>query len=407
MTGGPAPGVASSPSGVRPPRPGRSRRLAVVADASMFVFGIVAALLGAVMPALSERLSVSLAEVGTLFLVMNAAMLASSLGLGVAIDRFGFRLPLAAGAWLVAGAVVAITRASTVAGLWVPLACLGLGGMALNSGANTLVADLHDDQQRKASALNLLGVFYGVGALMLPFGLGASVSALGVTGMLLVAAALCALLGAGALVLRFPVPKQRQGWPLSQLPFFLRKRTVLLLGFLLFFESGNEFMLGGYFGTYLTRDLGASVSGASYLLAAYWGAIVLGRLVFSRLSLRAEGHAVLCAAACASAAGALMVALACTPAAAVAGIIVTGLALAGIFPTALAIAGARFREHSGTVFGILFTVALTGGMTLPWLAGQLAQAWSQRWVFGLVSADFVGIVLLALSSRTAASSARA
>ena len=53
--------------------------LSGVAYAGMFVFGIVMALLGAVMPVLSERLSFTLADIGTLFLVMNFAMLVTSL----------------------------------------------------------------------------------------------------------------------------------------------------------------------------------------------------------------------------------------------------------------------------------------------------------------------------------------
>jgi len=60
------------------------------------------------------------------------------------------------------------------------------------------------------------------------------------------------------------------------------------------------------------------------------------------------------------------------------GVVLTGVSTAGIYPTVLAQAGSRFEEYSGTVFGILFAVALTGGMTLPWLVGQLAQAHGLR-----------------------------
>jgi fucose permease len=74
--------------------------------------------------------------------------------------------------------------------------------------------------------------------------------------------------------------------------------------------------------------------------------------------------------------------------------VITGLSLSGIFPTLLGIAGAEFREHSGTVFGILFTVALTGGMLVPWVAGMLAEAAGVRWVFLMASANFAAIAVL-------------
>ena len=62
----------------------------------------------------------------------------------------------------------------------------------------------------------------------------------------------------------------------------------------------------------------------------------------------------------------------------------------------LGIAGAAFREHSGTVFGLLFTVALTGGMTLPWLAGHLAATFDLRYVFMLAAGNFLAIAALAI-----------
>jgi hypothetical protein len=61
--------------------------------------------------------------------------------------------------------------------------------------------------------------------------------------------------------------------------------------------------------------------------------------------------------------------------------------------------GCEFQSHSGTVFGILFAVALTGGMMLPWLAGHIGGAIGLRWVFGMIAASFAAIAGL---SRVAA-----
>src|SRR5690242_16427642 len=85
--------------------------LSWAAYAGMFVFGIVMALLGAILPLLSERLSFNLAQAGTLFLYMNGAMLACSLFAGVAIDRFGHKLPLALGSVLTAAALAIVINA--------------------------------------------------------------------------------------------------------------------------------------------------------------------------------------------------------------------------------------------------------------------------------------------------------
>ena len=56
-----------------------------------------------------------------------------------------------------------------------------------------------------------------------------------------------------------------------------------------------------------------------------------------------------------------------------AGSVLLGLTIATIFPTVLAEAGSWFPAYSGIVFSILIGVALTGGITLPWVTGRLSQ----------------------------------
>ncbi len=375
--------------------------LSAAAYAGMLVFGIVMALLGAALPALSERLAYSLADIGGLFLAMNSSMLATSLVLGVAMDRFGMKAPLAAGPWLVAAGLAMIARAADYGALIPAAVCLGAGGGAVNGASNTLVADLHEDPRRKSAALNMLGVYFGVGALLLPFTLGALLSVAGLERLLLAAAALCGMTGVFALSLRFPAPKQPQRLPVDEMPRFLRKPEVLLMGLLLFFQSGNEFLLGGYFPTHLTRGLGETAEQASRLVAGYWASIMGARIVLSRVLMRAGGHTVILWSAVTAALGATWVAAAESAGQAAAGIMLTGAALAGVFPTLLGLAGARFGEHSGTVFGILITIALCGGMLMPWLAGHLAEAAGLRWVFAQAAGAFVAIaVLIVLVKRS-------
>lgn len=382
-----------------PAAPGPARALGAVSQAAMFVFGIVMALVGAVVPSLSERLSLTLVDVGTLFLVMNFAMLVASLVLGLIVDRLGLKLPLAAGAALVAMGLVLITAATALGHLLAAVACLGFGGGALNGGANTLVADLHSDARRKAAALNLLGVFFGFGALFLPFSLGALTSQFGVAGLLRAAAALCGLIALASAAMSFPTPKRRQGWPLAEMPRFVRMPIVRALAILLFFQSGNEFVLGGYIASFLTLELNVPLATASYWLAAFWASIMAVRMALSRLLLHVSAPAVVLASALISAVGALIIGFADTAVLAGVGIVLTGLALGGIFPTVLGLAGARFPEHSGTVFGILFTIALSGGMLMPWISGHLAEAAGLPRVFALVAFNFVVIAAMSVAVR--------
>lgn len=379
----------------------RIRLLSRAAYAGMFVFGIVMALLGAILPSLAGRLQFSLADVGTLFLFMNGAMLASSLVLGLIMDRFGIKLPMALGPLFVAAALVIVINASAFRELLFAVVLLGIGGGALNGATNTLVADLHEDPRKKSAALNMLGVFFGFGALFLPFAIAALLAWLSVAKLLAAAAGLCTAVGVFASLPRFPIAKQSHALPLAAMLRFARAPLVLAFAGLLFFESGVEFTLGGFISSYLIRDAGiSSVSIASWILAAYWASIMLSRAVLSRLALGSDPYRILLFCSSGAFIGASLAAVAPYPALSALAIVVCGWSLAGIFPTALGIAGARFKSHSGTVFGILFAVALAGGMIVPWIAGHLGGAWSLRWVFGMVAASFVAIFgLSVLASR--------
>ena len=387
--------MSARPEATSKPERSATGPLTASACSGMFVFGIVMALLGAVLPSLAGRLRFNVQDIGSLFLVMNFAMLLCSLALGVAMDRFGMKLPLALGPFLVAGALVWIARAGAFADLLPAVALLGVGGGALNGATNTLVADLHDDPQRKGAALNLLGTFFGFGALFLPFVIGALLASFALSRLLLAAALLTCAAGIFAGCLRFPRPKQQHRMPFAAIARLLRAPLLLAFAALLFFESGVEFTLGGFISTYLTGDLGVrSISLASWILAAYWASVMLARAVLSRIALAAEPFRILLVCSLGALLSALLSALAPGPATAAIAIVLTGFSLAGIYPTVLGIAGARFESHSGTAFGILFATALLGGMLVPFLSAHIAGAAGMRWAFGGIAMAFAAIAAL-------------
>jgi fucose permease len=359
-------------SGIRP------RWLSGAAYAGMFGFGIVMALLGALLPVLARRLQFDLSHAGDLFLIMNAAMLVTTLALGPLLDRFGHKAPLVIAPLFVAVALGLISRVTTFEGLVTALMFLGIGGGALNQVTNTLIADLYQDVRKKRAELNILGIFFGFGALFVPFTIGSLLTHLGLAKILYLALALSLIPAVLSIPLVFPAPQQREGVPLAEVGRLARQPLVLTFAFLLFFESGNEFILGGYITTYLTRDLQASLSLASYLLAAYWGALMLGRIIVSRMTLHKSAGSVILASALAVAGSmTLLLAIRSILAASIA-VILLGVSITTIFPTVLGLAGSSFASHSGTVFGILIGIALAGGMILPWAVGKLAAGWGIR-----------------------------
>ena len=383
------------------PAPSAAARLQASAWAGIFVFGIVMAILGAILPSLFERVGFGAGAAGNLFLTMNFAMLATTVFFGPLVDRFGFKSLLAVSAFLVALAFFLLSRAASYGLILAAAVVLGLGGGGLNGGANALTSDLHEGEKR-GTALNVLGIFFGFGALSIPFLIGTLRELLGVPTILLIATALGLLPVVIYIVLPFPRAKQAQGFPIKEAARIARSPLLWLCAFILFFQSGNEFTAGGWISTYLQRTHGLGADAAALALAAYWAAIMLGRLLSSRLVRRLRSETLILGSAALALAAAALMALAPSGAAAAAGAVLLGLGFAAIYPTTLAIVGGRFAALTGTAFSVAIAVGLVGGMLAPWLAGRIAEASSLRQglIILVVNCAMIVVLTLAVTRRT-------
>lgn len=347
----------------------RGLHLSIFAGA--FVFGVVMSSLGSLLPSLTATLGLQKVDAGMLFLFMNFGMLLGSLVFGPICDRFGFRLLLVASALLISGAFAMLSRAAGYGSIVVSMSFLGFAGGALNGGTNALLNDISPD--RRQSALNLLGIFFGVGALFTPFFIGSLITTLGLR-LILVSLSILTLAPFALFMLaRFPAAKHGGGFRPPELQTVLASPLLYLFGFLLLFESGNEFTVGGWVSSFLEErhNLGQSV--AAYVLAGYWGAVLVGRLAASRIGARISAVTLVTGGALLAMLSTIALIFSGSSAMAALFVALIGLGLATIFPTTLAQAGAVFASHSGTAFSVIFVLALCGGMTSPWLVGRIAQ----------------------------------
>lgn len=368
------------------------RGLSLAIFVGAFVFGVVMASLGALLPGLVEKVGFDKESAGRLFLAMNFAMLVSSLVFGPVCDRFGFRRLMLVSIAIVGAAYMSLALAHEYVAIMLSLIGLGLGGGALNGATNALVNDI--SAERRGAALNRLGICFGLGALITPFLIGALKARLGLEPIIYLFAfftlaplALCA-------VAAFPPPKHHGGLPRRELLAVLRNPLLYLFALLLFFQSGNEFALGGWLSTYLAERFGVDAGRAAFALGGYWAAMMAGRAICGALSHRIKAESLVRASALLALAAVAGLRFAPSRAAAVGAIILIGLGLAAIFPTTLAQAGETFAQFSGTAFSVIFVVALSGGTTAPWLVGKIAQARSIEAGFGVIIFNCAMIFLL-------------
>src|SRR6266542_2908454 len=145
-----------------------SRRvLFACACLGLLAFGIVLTTLGTVLPSIIERFGIDKAQAGALFLLMSVGILAGSLVFGPLVDRYGHKGILLTATALIVVGLEGIAFAPSMGWLRVAILIIGFGGGIINGGTNALVADISTGE--RGANLNLLGVFFGVGAVGVPF----------------------------------------------------------------------------------------------------------------------------------------------------------------------------------------------------------------------------------------------
>jgi MFS family permease len=176
----------------------------------MLLFGRGLITLGAVAPELKEKFHLDEIDAGTLFSILPIGILAGSLLFGPIADRQGYK-------WLMIMACMAmclgfegIPYAPSLFLLKVAVFIFGIGGGILNGATNAMVADISADA--KGANLSLLGVFFGLGALGMPFILGLLKGSVAAHQVVAIVGWLTLALGVLYVFIQFPSSKRAQGF---------------------------------------------------------------------------------------------------------------------------------------------------------------------------------------------------
>lgn len=364
--------------------------LFTVACLGMLAFGIVLTTLGAVLPSLVERFGLDKSAAGALFVIMSFGILVGSLVFGPIVDLRGYKRVLVVAAAFIALGLAGIAYAPSLAWLRIAIVLVGLGGGVINGGTNALVADVSAGE--RSAGLSLLGVFFGVGAVGVPFALALLLGRFSYSTLIAGVAVLVLVPLLVTAVARFPAPKQAQGFPLAAAGRLVRDPVLLLMGMMLFLESGMEITVGGWTATYFQEELGLAGQRALVFLSLYWLGMMLMRLGLGWLLRRASPARVLLACLGVALVGALLLIGTESVTAAGGGVFLIGCGFAATYPVVLGFVGDRYEQLSGTAFSVVIVMALIGGMLLPYATGALGGVYGLRGSFLIIP---TALVLLA------------
>jgi len=363
------------------------------ACAGMLLFGICIITLGSVAAELRQKLNLDEVAFGTLFSILPIGILAGSLLFGPIVDRNGYKLLLAVSAVIMAAGFFGIAYTASVPMLKVFILLVGLGGGSINGATNALVSDISDTG--KGANISLLGVFYGIGALGMPLILGLLRNTFNFEVIVASVGVLTVLTAVFFLIIGFPAPKHSEKVSFKQITELAGDKSLLLIAFFLFFQSGFEGIINNWTTTFMVTKLAVEPSSALYALTLFVAGLVAMRLLIGSIFRSFTPKRLLFISFTLTITGLIVLLAGDSYNLIVIGLIALGAGLAGGFPIMLGIAGSMFAGLSGTAFSIIFFIALTGNTILNFLMGLVAQHFGVTHLITFALAEALIMILIA------------
>ncbi len=337
---------------------------------ALFLFGMTLITLGSILPSLTTQFEKDGFNAKIPVAILPIGILAGSLVFGPVVDRYGYKLVLIFSVLVSAIALEGLAFTKSVSLLYTCIFFIGFGGGIINGGTSALVADI--SAKDKGANLSLLGVFFGIGALGMPLLLGALSKSFTWQDILSGVAVFMLLPAIYFIFIKFPAPKQAQGFPLKEGVKLLKEPALLLTGFFLFFQSGVESLVNNWTTTFLQNELNTPGENALYALSFSLGGLTAARLLLGGLLKKISSFTVLIISLLFVAAGNVILMTTSSYNPAFAALIITGLGLAAGFPVILGYVGQLYASLSGTAFSIALVIALTGNTLINYSFGAFA-----------------------------------
>jgi len=358
----------------------------------MLVFGIVLTILGTILPILLEKFNLSTLNAGSLISIMNAGILVGTLIFGPTVDRFGYKFILILSILLIAIGLFAISTALTITLLKIALFTTGLGGGIINGGTNSLTSDISETD--KTAKLSLLGIFFGIGAFGIPLLFSSLLRFLEPDTIIKITSIITLMPLFLFIFTWFPSSKQTDKDKLFQNLKKLRNPLLIFLSILLFFESGIEISTGNWASTFLYKVIKVEKSQGIFSLSLFWLGMMSGRLLLSKILTVAREStlfiiymliALISSIAFISSSNYFLTSTL---------IFFMGFGYSSTYPIVLSTIGNNFREISATAFSLALSIALVGGITIPYLIGLVTKTFNFRVAFVLIPLSIVIIIAI-------------
>ncbi len=343
--------------------------LIFAAIVAIFVYGMIAAMLGTILPDLSDRFRLTPKQNGAIAFAQALGLIIASVGVGPLLDNEGMKIGLILGLAFIAIALYALPRSTGFRGILVVLFLLGVGGGIVVTGANALVSGV--SEAHRGTALNLVNLFFGLGGLATPF-LSANLFQRNWVRLCYTVASLTVVTLMIQAVTQMPSPAGAAHFVLADAYPVLGRPLLFMLGLFLFLYVTCEVGVWNWLPRHLVAQ-GIPESRALNILSLGFAlGLLIGRVGVSPILIRVQPVLVTLAASAAMAVTTFLMLRSAKPAVAFALVFIAGLSMAPVFPTTLAIVGDAFPRMAGTAIGFVITCGWIGLAVSSRIIGAIA-----------------------------------
>lgn len=331
--------------------------LILAAILAIFVYGMIAAMLGTILPDLSTRFHLAPSQNGQIAFTQALGLIIASIAVGPLIDNQGKKIGLVLGMALITLALFALPQSKGFRSVMAYMFLLGLGGGIIVTAANALVSDI--SEARRATTLNLLNLFFGLGGLATPF-ISANLLRRNSVRLCYTVAVLAAVTLVVHVITPMPPPSGARSFDFADVGPVLGRPALFLLAFFLFLYVSCEVGVWNWLAQHLIAQ-GIPESRALNILSLGFAlGLLIGRVAVSPILISVPAPLVTLAAAILMTVTTFLMLRTSSPTVAWVLVFLAGISMAPVFPTTLAMVGDAFPRMTGTALGVVITLGWVG-----------------------------------------------
>ena len=368
--------------------------LILAAILAMLVYGMIAAMLGTILPDLSTRFSLTPRQNGTIALCQALGLIVASVSVGPLIDNEGKKAGLVLGLAIVTVALVLLPRSGGFGGIAANLLLLGLGGGIIVTAANALGSDF--TPEHRATALNLLNLFFGLGGLATPF-ISANLLSRNSVRLCYVTAALAGATLLVNIATPMPQPAGARSFVFSEVGDVVGRPALWLLALFLCLYVASEVGVWNWLVRHLIAQGIAESRALNVLSLGFALGLLLGRVAIAPVLISVSALTVTLIASVLMVVTTYLMLQTRDPKVAWVLVFLAGLSMAPVFPTTLAIVGDVFPRMTGTAMGIVITSGWIGLAVSSRIIGSIAGGEAKRLKKALLILPVMATLMIAVN----------